>query len=128
LNTVHALIAHGEGMDEISPFALSDVVEIVDGRLREWKIDPRRYGYGGGTAADIAGGPPGENAGVVLKVLRGDGNEASTAAVVLNAAAAIYVGGGAKTFDEGVETARAAIKSGSGLAALERLKAAFARS
>jgi anthranilate phosphoribosyltransferase len=125
LETVHSLVVHGEGMDEISPFAPTEVVEIRDGKLSEWTIDPKRYGYGRGVAADIAGGPPVENAAVVMKVLRGDGNEPSTAAVVLNAAAAIYASGTVKTFDDGVEAARGSIISGAGLVALERLRAAF---
>lgn len=125
LDTVHALVVHGEGMDEISPFAPSQVIEVRDGQIAEWTIDPRRYGYGGGEPSDIAGGPPAENAATVVKVLRGDGNEPSTAAVVLNAAAAIYAGGTVRTFDEGVDLARGAIASGAGLRALDRLRAAF---
>lgn len=125
LGAVHAMVVHGEGMDEISPFSRTDVVEIRDGTMTEWTIDPARHGYGSGSPEDVVGGSPGENAQTVIKVLRGDGNEPSTAAVVLNAAAAIYVGGGAASFDDGVEVARAAVGSGVGLAALERLREAF---
>jgi anthranilate phosphoribosyltransferase len=125
LDTTHALVVHGAGMDEISPFEPTEVVEIRGGRMSEWKIDPTRYGFGGGTASEMAGGPPAENAGTVLKVLRGEGNEPATAAVILNAAAAIYVSGSVKTFDDGVEKARGAIASGSGLMALELLRNAM---
>lgn len=127
LNTVHALIVHGDGMDEISPFSATDVVEIRNGQLTEWQIDPHRYGFDGGAIADLAGGPPADNAATVMKVLRGDANEASIAAVALNAAAALYAGGAANSFDEGVEMAKAGIVSGAGLVALERLRAAFTR-
>ncbi len=126
LDTSHALIVHGAGMDEISPFGETDVVEVRNGAVSEWTIDPKRYGFGGGSAADIAGGTREENAATVLRVLRGDGNAPATAAVVLNAAAAFYVGGKAENFGEGVEAAKAAVSSGVGLAALERLRAAFA--
>jgi len=127
LETVHGLVVHGEGMDEISPFAPTEVIEIRDGRMTRWTIEPSRFGFGAGSAADIAGGPPGDNAAVVVKVLRGDGNIPATAAVVLNAAAAIYIGGGASSFDEGVELARSVVAAGTGLVALERLRAAFTR-
>jgi anthranilate phosphoribosyltransferase len=127
LGTVHAMVVHGQGMDEISPFAPTDVHEIRDGTVSEWTIDPNDFGFGAGTPEDIAGGPPGENAATVLRVLRGDGNEPATAAVVLNAAAAIYVGGGAASFADGVAVARAAIASGVGIAALDRLREAFRR-
>ena len=127
LETVHTLVVHGAGMDEISPFAASQVVEIRDGTTRQWTIEPTRYGFGAGSVNDLAGGPPAANAAAVLRVLRGDGNEASTAAVVLNAAAAFYVGGAVPSFDDGVEAARAAVGSGAGLVALDRLRVAFAR-
>jgi anthranilate phosphoribosyltransferase len=127
LETVHALVVHGQGMDEISPFANTEVIEIRDGELTEWVIDPRQYGYGLGEESDIAGGSPEENAAAVLEVLRGRANQASTAAVVLNAAAAIYVSGTVHSFDESVDLARDVIAAGSAIAALDRLRAAFAR-
>lgn len=127
LNTVHALVVHGAGMDEISPFSESRVVEIRDGAMSEWTIEPRRYGFGGGRAEDIVGGPPAENAAVVMRAMRGEANEAATAAVVLNAAAAFYVGGAVDDFGAGVDAARDAISSGAGLVALDRLRVAFAR-
>jgi anthranilate phosphoribosyltransferase len=127
LETVHALVVHGEGMDEISPFAATEVLEIRDGEVTAWAIDPHRYGYGRGSEPDIAGGPPDENATAILDVLRGHGNEAATGAVVLNAAAAIYVGGAVDSFDSGVEVAREAIRAGSAIAALDRLRTAFSR-
>jgi anthranilate phosphoribosyltransferase len=128
LDTVHALVVHGAGMDEISPFADTQVVEIHDGAVSTWTIDPTRYGFGGGTPEDVRGGSPAENAATVLAVLRGEGNQASMAAVVLNAAAALYVGGTARTFDEAVDAARAALASGLGLRSLDRLRKAFAKS
>jgi anthranilate phosphoribosyltransferase len=125
LATVHALVVHGEGMDEISPFSPSSVIEIRDGVMREWTIDPRDYGFGGGTEAEIAGDTPQENAAAVLRVLRGQANEPSTAAVVLNAAAAIYASGKVSTFGEGVSAAKNVIATGAAIAALDRLRVAF---
>ena len=126
LNTIHTLVVHGAGMDEISPFGETHVVEIRDGVTTEWTIDPARYGFGRGSAPDLAGGSPAENASTVVRVLRGEGNEASTAAVVLNAAAALYIGGACTTFDLGVAAATEAIRAGAGLVALDRLRKAFA--
>jgi len=125
LGTKHALVVHGDGMDEVSPLGPTQVIEIRDGNVTEWVINPRKFGFGDGTPAQLAGGPPGENAAVVMRVLRGEGEPAAIAAVVLNAAAALYVGGKAEGFDAGVEMAREALFAGSGLAALARLKAAF---
>jgi anthranilate phosphoribosyltransferase len=127
LETVHALIVHGEGMDEISPFAKTDVIEVRDGVMREWTIDPRDFGFGGGSETDVAGDTPQENAAAIMRVLRAQGNEPSTAAVVLNAAAAIYVSGTVSDFAEGVAVANNVIETGGAVAALDRLRIAFTK-
>jgi anthranilate phosphoribosyltransferase len=128
LKSIHALVVHGEGMDEISPFVPTQVIEVQRGSIRSWEIDPKRFGFGGGSATEVAGGPPAENAGAIMRVLRSEGNATATAAVVLNAAAALYVAGSAVTYDDAVEQAKAAIDSGAGIVALDRLRVAFARS
>lgn len=125
LDTVHALVVHGAGMDEVSPFSETHVMEIRDNTITEWTIDPKRYGFGGGSPGEIAGGPPPLNAATIVRVLRGEGNEPSKAAVVLNAAAAFYVGGKTASYDEGIDAATDALRSGVGLVALERLREAF---
>jgi anthranilate phosphoribosyltransferase len=126
LGTRHALVVHGTGMDEISPLAPTRVVEIRSGTTTEWTLDPREYGYEGLSAGDLAGGPPDANARAVLEVLGGKGKRAARGAVVLNAAAALYVGGKAGTIKEGVAAAEGALDSGAGMRALERLRAAYA--
>ena len=126
LGTRHALVVHGTGMDEVSPLALTHVVEIRDGKTNEWTLDPARFGYRGFQARELAGGPPAVNATTIIAVLSGQSGSAARAAVVLNAAAALYVGGRAKTIEQGVEQAEAAISEGSALKALERLRTAYA--
>jgi anthranilate phosphoribosyltransferase len=127
LGAVHALVVHGEpGMDEVSPLGRTYVVEIRDGGSREWSIEPAQYGFPAGKAEELSGGPPSENAQVILSVLRNDAPPTAIAAVVLNAAAALYVsGGGPREFGDAVEAAREGLRSGVGLAALERLRAAY---
>ena len=128
LGTVHALVVHGEpGMDEVSPLGLSHVIEIRDGEQREWTIDPRDHGYDGVSATDLAGAMPEDNARVIEAVLRGEGPRGARAAVVLNAGAALYVGGLTASYGEGVRMAETAVESGAGMAALERLRAATRR-
>jgi anthranilate phosphoribosyltransferase len=128
LGTEHARVVHGEpGMDEVSPLGPTHVVEIRHGRTTEWTIDPTRFGMAVGRAEELAGGPPAENAAAVRAVLGGDAPPTARAAVLLNAAAAIFVStGDARTFGEAIEVARAALDTGAGLTALERLRRAFA--
>lgn len=127
LGTEHALVVHGRGMDEISPLGPTHGVEIRDGERRDWALDPAEFGYDGLAEAELAGGGPAENAAIVTAVLEGKGNAAASAAVVLNAAAAIYVAGLEPTMGHAVARARAAMADGEGLAALERLREAMPR-
>lgn len=125
LGTVHAMVVYGEpGMDEISPLGLTHVVEIRGGDQGEWTIDPADHGYDGVGAAELSGALPADNARLIESVLRGEGPRGARGAVVLNAGAALYVAGLAVSYATGVAMAEAAVDSGAGLAALERLRAA----
>lgn len=126
LGTTHAMVVHGEpGMDEISPLGPTTVAEVRDGKVSEWTIDPKALGFGTYAAEELAGGGPADNARIVLDVLAGRGTDGARAAVVLNAAAAIYVSGKAKDLPDAVGTARSALESGAGLNALERMRVAY---
>jgi anthranilate phosphoribosyltransferase len=126
LGTRHALVVHGEpGMDEISPIGLTHVVEIRDGGTTEWTIDPRAFGLHCDRTDDLAGGEPAENATVILAVLSGSGTAGARAAVVLNAAAALYVAGIVTSYGDGIDAALAALSAGDGLRALDRLRAVY---
>jgi anthranilate phosphoribosyltransferase len=129
LGAVHALVVHGApGMDEVSPLGLTHVVEIRDGATREWSIDPSAFGFARGRAEDLAGGSPAENASAILDVLRNEASPTAIAAVVLNAAAALYVSGaGPADFADAVEVAREGLRNGAGITALERLRNAYLR-
>jgi len=125
LGTRHALVVHGApGLDELSPLGETRVVEIRGDSTTEWTIHPRQYGLSA-TAEELAGGSPHENASMIVNILSNDSTNGARAAVLLNAAAAIYVAGLAASFDDAVERAREALEKGQGLVALERLRAAF---
>jgi anthranilate phosphoribosyltransferase len=128
LGTRRALVVHGEpGMDEISPLGSTQVIEIREGRTTEWTIDPRRFGFSMGREEELAGGPPTDNAAAVRAVLAGEALPTANAAVLLNAAAAVFVSSSQMTeFGDALEQVREALRSGAGLSALERLRVAFA--
>jgi anthranilate phosphoribosyltransferase len=128
LGTVHALVVHGEpGMDEISPLGVTHVQEVLDGTVREWTLDPTRYGVRTGRPDELASGPPAANAALVTAVLENEAAPTAIAAVVLNAAAALYVSAGGPTeFGDAITAAREGIRDGVGIEALERLKRAYA--
>lgn len=126
LGTQHALVVHGEpGLDEVSPLGRTLVVEVRGGRVSDWEIDPTHYGVTGVAREDLRGGSAATNAEIITRILGGSASASATAAVVLNAAAALYVGGLAVSYDDGVERARDGIARGVGLEALERMRAAY---
>jgi anthranilate phosphoribosyltransferase len=124
LETLHALVVHGEpGMDEISPIGCTRVLEVRSGVVNEWSIDPASFSLAA-AANELTGGEPAENAARVTAVLDGSDRKGARSAVLLNAAAAIYVGGVAASFGEGVRVAAMAIDSGKALRALAALREA----
>jgi anthranilate phosphoribosyltransferase len=127
LGTVRALVVHGEpGMDEISPLGTTHVVEIVDGATRDWTIDPARHGFATGRADELRGGPPAENAAAVLAVMENRAPATAIAAVVLNAAAALFVApDGPADYGDAIVAAQKGLRDGAGMRALERLRAAY---
>jgi anthranilate phosphoribosyltransferase len=128
LGTRHALVVHGEpGLDELSPLGPTHIIEVRDGEAREWTLDPRELGFHDIAEADLAGGSPGDNARIIDAVLKGRGPRGARAAVVLNAAAALYVGGGAPSIAQAISVATAALEAGEGAGALDRLRTAYSR-
>ncbi|MEQ1689920.1 MAG: anthranilate phosphoribosyltransferase [Gemmatimonas sp.] len=128
LGTRRALVVHGApGLDEISPLGMTDVLEVVDGRITSWSIDPAMADIPGVSPADLSGGDPTENAALVELVLGGHGPPGARAAVVLNAAGALYVSGNEHDYQAAVARARAGLAAGAGLDALNRLRSASQR-
>lgn len=124
LGSVHALVVHGEpGMDEISPIGCTRVLEIRNGAVTEWMIDPVTLGLEA-APGELAGGEPVDNAARVTAVLDGSDRGGARSAVLLNAAAAIYVSGVADSFSAGLGAAGVAIDSGKALGALTALREA----
>ncbi|HEY0931518.1 MAG TPA: anthranilate phosphoribosyltransferase [Gemmatimonas sp.] len=128
LGSVRAMVVHGApGVDEISPLGLTEVREARDGQVRSWTIDPAHFGIGLVSAESLAGGDPVQNAAVIEEVLQGGGSEGARAAVLLNAAAALYVSRDDLSYEDAVVETRRAMASGDGYNALQRLRTASQR-
>jgi anthranilate phosphoribosyltransferase len=121
LGAEHALVVHGDGMDEITTTGRTRVAEVRDGEVRLFDVEPERFGLRRVAQEALAGGTPDENAAAVRRVFGGE--EGALAEVTaLNAGAALYVGGLAATLEEGVATARATLASGAAERKLEELR------
>lgn len=126
LGSERALVVSAEdGLDELSLSARTRVIEVADGRTSEWFVEPGQFGLAPADLDSVAGGTPEENAAVTRRVLAGEPGPQRDL-VVLNAAAALYVGGLAPDLEQGVAKAAESIDSGAAASVLERLIAATA--
>jgi anthranilate phosphoribosyltransferase len=116
-----ALVFHGAGgLDELSTTGPSDVYEVSNGTVRQFRIDPAELGLATAAPADLRGGDAHRNAEIVRSVL--DGTEGAPRDVVLlNAAAGLVAAGKCGTMGEGLDVARQSINSGAARAALDDL-------
>jgi anthranilate phosphoribosyltransferase len=122
LGSVRALVVAAEdGLDEISISSRTRVIEVADGGTSEWFVEPGQFGLAPGRLEAVAGGTPAENAAAVRAVLAAESGPGRDV-VLVNAAAAIYVGGLVGDLEEGVAKASAAIDSGAALELLQSLK------
>jgi anthranilate phosphoribosyltransferase len=118
LGVEHALVVSSEdGLDEISTSAATRVIEVRGEESRAYTLTPADVGIAL-AARDYEGGSPAENARVTRSILEGEPGPRADLALI-NAGAAIYVGGAAGSIPEGVEHARAAVASGAAARALE---------
>jgi len=112
LGSRRAFVVHGaHGVDELSPAGPNLVCELADGVVRERTIDPRELGIERCAPEALSGGPPDENARIVLEILSG-ARGPKRDAVLLNAAGAIAASGHAADLSDGLGVAAEAIDSG----------------
>jgi anthranilate phosphoribosyltransferase len=126
LGSVRAMVVAAEdGLDELSISSRTRVIEVVDGGTTEWFVEPGEFGLEEAELEEVSGGTPEENAAASRAVLEGEAGPRRDL-VLLNAGAAIYVGGVAADLAEGVAKAAAAVDSGAARQVLERLIATTA--
>jgi len=125
LGACHALVLHAAvGMDEISPSGLTLVWEVNRGKVDRWELDPARYGLECGDLETLAGGEPGDNAARMERLFSGDSDKVVRCAVLLNAAAALYVSANGWSLEEAVARGEESLASGAAARVLQRLRKA----
>jgi len=121
LGAEHALVVHGDGLDEITTTGPTTVSEVRDGEVRTYTLEPERFGLRRVRVEDLAGGMPEDNAALMQRVFGGETGPLADV-TALNAGAAIYVAGLAPSLEEGVETGRSVLASGAAAGKLDELK------
>lgn len=121
LGVKRGMVVYGqEKLDEISLCAPTTVCEIRDGWFRTTVIAPEDFGFQRCTKEDLRGGTPAENAEITRAILKGERGHKRNA-VLMNAGAALYIGGKAQSIKEGVVLAGDLIDSGKAMKVLEQL-------
>ncbi len=120
-----ALRSEGGGIDELTVTGHSWIVETSKGVLKDFRIDPLDLGFSlADSYAELQGGGAVENARRIIAILSGKEKGFARDMIVLNAAAALYLGKNITSLLDAVALANESIDSGKALRALERLKEA----
>jgi anthranilate phosphoribosyltransferase len=126
LGAERAMVVSAEdGVDELATTARTRVIEVASGATSEEWIAPGDFGFAEVELSEVAGGTPEQNAAVTRAVFRGEQGPQRDL-ILLNAGAAIYVGGASENLGEGIEKAAETVDSGEAEILLERLIAATA--
>lgn len=121
LGVRRGMVVYGrDKLDEISMSAPTAVCEIRDGWFKSSVIAPEDFGFARCTKEDLKGGTPEENAAITREILQGmPGHKRN--AVLMNAGAALYIGGKADSMQDGIHLAAEIIDSGKAMETLNRL-------
>ena len=112
LNIKYAWVVNSEdGLDEISPYAKTNVVQLKDGKISELIIDPKELNIGANNLDELLGDDAKFNANKMINIFKGEDNDFSKA-VCLNAAAGLIVTEKILKFKDGYDLARLHILSG----------------
>lgn len=121
LGVKRGMVVYGKDrLDEISMSAPTAVCEFKDGWFRSYTIAPEDFGFERCTKDDLKGGTPEENAKITREILGGAKGHKRNA-VLMNAGAALYIGGKAETLKDGIALAAKIIDSGKALETLDKL-------
>lgn len=121
LGVRRGMVVYGqEKLDEISLSAPTTICEIKDGWFKSSVITPEQFGFERCTKDDLRGGTPEENAQITRAILSSEKGHKRNA-VLMNAGAALYIGGKADSMQDGITLAAQLIDSGKALHTLNKL-------
>ena len=112
LGTIRAFVVHGaDGLDEISSTGESHMCEVHEGVVRSSRVRPEDFGIARARIGDLQGGDRAENGEIIKRILAGEPGPRRDI-VLMNAAAALVVGGKARDFKEGIALAAQSVDGG----------------
>jgi anthranilate phosphoribosyltransferase len=120
LGLSRAMVVHGSGLDEITTTGETLIAELNKGTIRSYTIRCESFGIVPAQPADLEGGDAQKNARIIRDILQGE-RGAARDIVLMNAGAALYVGGLVQDLHEGICLAMGSIDSGNAYARLNAL-------
>jgi len=115
-----AMVVWGhDGLDELSTTTTSTIVELIDGQVRRYDVDPAALGLKSASPESLIGGDAATNAVLAQRILSGE-KSPHRDIVTLNAAAALNVADIADGLEDGLVRAAASIDQGSAAEVLDR--------
>ncbi|HUV06495.1 MAG TPA: anthranilate phosphoribosyltransferase, partial [Spirochaetia bacterium] len=90
--------------------------------IGDFIIDPEDFGFSYCSPEELTGGAPDENAAIVLDILAGRETGPKRDIALLNAGAAIYIGGKGQDLGSAIGLARESVSSGAAMKKLEKLR------
>jgi len=122
LGSKSAMVVHGkDGLDEITTTDATIVAELKGGNVKQYTIKPESFNIKRAKPSDLKGGDIDFNKKIALDILKGSKGPGRDI-VLLNAGAAIYVSGIAKSIKDGIKYAEKSLDSGKALEKLKKLK------
>ena len=121
LGTERAFVVHGDGLDELPLDGSGVAYDVSSGGVRKRRIDAAALGFAPMATSELRGGDAAENAAIIERVLSGEPGPHRDV-VLLNAGAALLVGGRVPTVRRGAAIAASTIDSGRARALLSKLR------
>jgi anthranilate phosphoribosyltransferase len=112
LNTVHSMVFHSQGIDELTTCCPANVVEVIGDELITFELDPADYGFAKAELSDLLGDSASDNAKKIMNAFHGHPS-AIADTLMLNAGVALYLYGKTMNIADGIAIARAQLTSGS---------------
>jgi anthranilate phosphoribosyltransferase len=120
LGSKHVIIAHSNGLDEISLIGKTKICELSNGCIKEYEFNPKYYGFDLCSKDELLGQSISENAAIIREILSGK-NGPKRDIVVINAAAALIAGNKTNNFKEAIKLSEKSIDSGNAMKKLTEL-------
>jgi len=122
LKSKHVWVLHSaDGMDEISPFTKTNVLELKNNEINQITIDPKKIGIEFSNPDNLRGNDADYNANKIIDIFSGNKNEFSES-VCLNSAAGLIISGKVSEFEEAYNSSKEHLESGKVLSHLKKIQ------